>query len=86
MGIMAVKKINPQDVYLARIMEQRSAIVRKNAADTIRAAEKHVQRSERIVSQAITILERAEEVLNQVGRTRRASASTRESPKNRNNC
>ena len=70
MGIMAVKKVNPQDVYLARIMEQRSAIVRKNAADTIRAAEEQVQRSEQIVSQAITILENAEKVLNQISRTR----------------
>lgn len=71
MGIMAVKKVSPRDVYLTRIMEQRSAVVRKNAADTIRAAEEHVQRSEKIVSQAITILEKAEKILNQIGRTRR---------------
>ena len=70
MGIMAIRKVNPQDVYLSRVMEQRNALIRKNAADTIRAAEKQVQHSEQIVSQAMTILERAEEVLNQIGRAR----------------
>lgn len=68
---MAVRRINAHDVFLARIMEQRSAAVRKCAADTIRDAKEHVQRSEEIVSQSIAIVERAEKILNQTGRVRR---------------
>jgi len=64
---MAVNKFSARDAFFTRLLEYKSAAVRKTAADTIREAEEHVLRSEEIVSQSMMIVERAEKILQEMG-------------------
>lgn len=64
---MVVEKLKPRHTFFARILEQKSAELRKNAAETVRAAEEHVVRSEQIVSRSQMIVDRAKQTLNDVG-------------------
>lgn len=68
---MAGHKIKAKHRLYEQMLEKRNAAACKAAADTIRAAEEHVLRSEEIVSQSMAIVERATKTLDGLGWSRR---------------
>jgi hypothetical protein len=64
---MGVRKLNPRGGLFTRMLEEKSAAIRKSAADTVRAAEEQVCKSREIISRSATILERATKTLVEVG-------------------
>lgn len=71
---MASHKIKAKHRLYEQMLEKRNAAACKAAADTIRAAEEHVLRSEEIVSQSMAIVERATKTLDDLGWSRRRQA------------
>ena len=72
---MAVRKINPRYEHFPRVLEQKSAAIRRTAAETVRMAEEHVIKAEEIVSHSALIVERALKTLDGLEWARRRRSS-----------
>ena len=68
---MAVRKLKSREGLFVRLLEQKSAAIRRTAADTVREAEEHVVKAEEIVSHSALIVERALKTLDDLGWSRR---------------
>lgn len=72
---MVIQKVNARHLFFGRLLEQKSAAVRKTARETIRTAQEHILKSEQIVSHSMEVVERATRVLNELGWYRRRRLS-----------